>query len=687
MSQFSNRLAGESSPYLLQHAHNPVDWFPWGDEAFEIARRTDKPILLSIGYSSCHWCHVMERESFEDEETAKFMNQHFINIKVDREERPDIDDIYMDAVQTMTGSGGWPLNVFLTPDLKPFFGGTYFPPKRMYNMPSWMEVLENIHHNYIQNKEKITEQANNLTLHLKDANNFGNFIAEELRHSLEIFTEEKLEELIENLLERADYEHGGFGTAPKFPQSFSLKLLLQNHFFTGNNSALSHALLTLDKMSMGGLYDHIGGGFARYSTDAHWLVPHFEKMLYDNALLLDVYAEAYKITGSSWYETVIRQTIDFVKREMMSGEKGFYSAIDADSEGVEGKYYVWEKKEIDEILGENANIFSEYYGIEEESNWEEGNILHIRSSIKEFSQNKGISEETLSVILNEGRKKLLEIRDKRIRPLTDDKILLSWNALMNYSLVNAWKALGDEDYLELAEQNMQFLLENFRDPSAQGGLLHSYKNKTATIPGFLDDYSNIIRALIQLQEATGKIWYLDEARRIMEICTEKFSEKGTGFFYYTPFGQEHTIIRKKEIYDNAVPSGNSIMAWNLYYLGVIYDRQDWKERAEILCSNLEKLIIKYPSSFGNWGIMFQGLVFGIPEVVVTGKNINEIHRNLLRIFLPEFVYQSTSIERATYPLLGNKPVEANPQIFVCRNYTCKKPVGSIAEFEKEIKNR
>lgn len=685
MPQFTNRLAGESSPYLQQHAHNPVDWYPWGEEAFETARRTGKPILLSIGYSSCHWCHVMERESFEDEEIARLMNAYFVNIKVDREERPDVDDIYMDAVLTMTGSGGWPLNVFLTPDLKPFYGGTYFPPKRMYNMPSWREVLENIHYNYQEHRDKIQEQADHLTAHMKDANNFGNLVSEELKLAGNPFSSEKVEEMIGNLLERADTLNGGFGNAPKFPQTFSLKLLLQHYYHTGRQDCRDIVLLSLDKMSRGGLYDHIGGGFARYSTDAVWLVPHFEKMLYDNALLIDLYAEAFKLTKDEWYARVVRQSIDFVQREMMSDEKGFYSAMDADSEGVEGKYYVWEKSEIDEVLGEDAAIFAAFYGIEEQRNWEEGNILHIRKPLKEFAAEKGMEEKVLAEKLDAASRKLLAIRQNRVHPLTDDKILLSWNALMNASLVNAWKALGEDRYLELAKENMDFLLRAFREPGGREGLMHSYKNQHSSIPGFLDDYANTIRALIRLQEATGHMEYLEEARRLMEVCTDRFSEKGTGFFYYTPFGMEDIIIRKKEIYDNAVPSGNSIMAWNLYYLGVVFDRQDWKERAGLMCSTLERLITKYPSSFGNWGILFQALCYGIPEVVLTGENINELHRILLRNFLPEFVYQTTTKAREDYPLLGKKPVEANPLIFVCRNYTCKKPVGTEEEFLEEMK--
>lgn len=683
MPKFTNRLIRETSPYLLQHAHNPVDWFPWGKEAFDIAVKEDKPILVSIGYSSCHWCHVMEKESFEDEATARFMNDHFVNIKVDREERPDVDMIYMEALQAMTGQGGWPLNVFLTPELQPFFGGTYFPPEKRFNMPSWREVLENILHNYQKFRKEITRQAENLTGHLHETSSLSRFIAEGLKDIELVFTREKSAEMVENLMNQADTLNGGFGNAPKFPQSFSLKLLMQHYFFTGNKSVLNHVMLSLDKMSMGGLYDHLGGGFARYTTDSKWIIPHFEKMLYDNALLLDIYAEAFKITGNLWYARVIRQSIEFIQREMMSVEKGFYSALDADSEGVEGKFYTWKEEGIANVLQEEAELFSAYYGVKQEGNHEGENILHIPLKSLEFAAARGLPEEELLQKLELCRQKLFAVREKRIRPETDDKILISWNALMNYTLVNAWKAIGDGHYLQLAEENMAFLLKKFKN--SRGGLMHTYKNGTAAIEGFLDDYAFTIRALINLQEATGKTDYLDKALSLTEYVIKEFDDGEEGYFYFTPQGQEDVLVRKKEIYDNATPSGNSIMAWNLCYLGVVFDKPEWRKRAETMVGKLEKLVLKYPSSFGMWGIQFQSLSYGIPEVVVIGENINEFHRNILRIFLPEHVYQSTSSEKPTLPLLANKPVEAASKVYICRNFTCEKPLGSIEEFKKGIR--
>ena len=424
----SNHLINESSIYLLQHAHNPVDWYPWGKEALDKSVKEGKPILLSIGYAACHWCHVMERESFEDEETAKLMNEYFINIKVDREERPDIDHIYMDAVQAMTGSGGWPLNVFLTPDLKPFYGGTYFPPVNAHNRISWKEVLQRIHITYQEKKEEINQQADRLTEHLISSNTFGMDVSKE--NNDEFYSEKTLQTIADNIINSADNVWGGFGKAPKFPQTFSIQYLLIHYHYTKDINALNIATLALDKMIYGGIYDQIGGGFSRYSTDTKWQIPHFEKMLYDNALLLSVIAEAYQITGNELYAKTIRQTIAFLKREMLSEEGGFYSALDADSEGIEGKFYTWSKSEIDNILGEDAELFCKYFQVTEEGNWEETNILWCKNGLNEFAVENNLNAELIAVIIEVGINKLLKEREKRIRPHLDDKTLLNWNALM-----------------------------------------------------------------------------------------------------------------------------------------------------------------------------------------------------------------------------------------------------------------
>ncbi|HJU45609.1 MAG TPA: thioredoxin domain-containing protein, partial [Chitinophagaceae bacterium] len=486
----ANRLVHETSPYLLQHAHNPVDWFPWGEEALEKAKREDKPILVSIGYAACHWCHVMERESFENEETAAIMNEHFVNIKIDREERPDLDHIYMDAVQAMTGSGGWPLNVFLTPDCRPFYGGTYFPPKPAFNRASWTEILQQVSDAFKNKRTEIDAQADNLTDYLERSNSF------ESKFKMDINAgpgEADLHTIYNNCMKNADRKEGGFGNAPKFPQTFTIQYLLRYYHFTKKTAALEQACLSLDKMVQGGIYDQVGGGFARYSTDAEWLAPHFEKMLYDNALLVSVLSEAYQLTNRELYRRAIEQTMDFIHREMLSPENGFYSALDADSEGEEGKFYVWDKTEIDEVLGDDAELFCAFYDVSEQGNWEGHNILRVKKPAEEFAAERGMSPEELEQRLQKSRSLLLERRSQRIRPALDDKILLSWNSLMNMAYSKAYTVLQKEEYRQQAVSNMQFMLKAFatQSPSAvaeqalagrdcaettTGGFHHTYKN-------------------------------------------------------------------------------------------------------------------------------------------------------------------------------------------------------------------
>ena len=443
----TNRLIHETSPYLLQHAHNPVDWYPWGDEAFERARAEDKPVLVSIGYAACHWCHVMERESFEHEEVAAIMNELFINIKVDREERPDVDHIYMDAVQAMSGSGGWPLNVFLTPDRKPFYGGTYFPTQRAFNRPSWTEVLHSLSNAYKTQKQEILQQAEQLTEHLKASNAFGLSVTDPAG----LFTEGNITEAYHNIMHQADRQWGGFGKAPKFPQTFAIGFLLRYAHLEGVEEARQQALLSLDKMKQGGIYDHVGGGFARYSTDTEWLVPHFEKMLYDNALLVSVLAEAYQLTDDERYEEVIEETLQFVERELMHAEGGFYSALDADSEGEEGRFYVWSEEEIQQVLGPEAELFCAYFDVSEKGNWEGKNILWVKVPLHQFALERNMDPALLASFIIRSKQKLLEQRSKRVRPQLDDKILLGWNALMASAYCNAFAATGNDHYRDVAQ--------------------------------------------------------------------------------------------------------------------------------------------------------------------------------------------------------------------------------------------
>lgn len=670
----ANHLIHETSPYLLQHAHNPVNWYPWGEEALQKAVAEDKPILVSIGYAACHWCHVMERESFEDESTAELMNAHFINIKIDREERPDLDHIYMDAVQAMSGSGGWPLNVFLTPAAKPFFGGTYFPPVRAYNRASWKEVLEGIHKSYTEKKHEVEAQAENLTAHLLSANAFG--IQQPTGDAL--FSEEKLQTIADNILVNADKEWGGFGMAPKFPQSFSIQYLLRHYHFTKHEPSLKQALLSLDKMIDGGIYDQLGGGFARYSTDNEWLAPHFEKMLYDNALLVGVLSEAFQLTKNKKYADAIRHTLAFIEREMLSDEHGFYSALDADSEGVEGKFYTWSDKEIKELLKEDAALFSAFYDVSEKGNWEHTNILRVLKPLPLFAAEHSFTEAAFAEKISGWQKVLMQYRDTRIRPQLDDKILLGWNALMNTAYAKAYAALGDKHFKETAIRNMEFLEE--RMANKDGSWHHTYKGQSR-IPAFLDDYAYLIQSYIHLQEITGHGDYLLKAKTLTEWVIQNFEEADTGFFFYTNRYQNDVIVRKKEVYDGAVPSGNAVMAHNLLYLSIVFDKPEWAERTSGLLSALNNAVTKYPGSFGVWAMAQQNLTIGMLEVAITGKLAAEHLAPVLEKFIPNKIVQAEETKSALFPLLAGKMggEAGRTTFYLCKNYACKAPFFTIEE--------
>ncbi|MGN6416683.1 MAG: thioredoxin domain-containing protein [Pseudobacter sp.] len=684
MAKFTNRLAKESSPYLLQHAHNPVDWYPWGPEALEKAKAENKPILVSIGYAACHWCHVMEKESFEDEATAALMNQHFVNIKIDREERPDLDHIYMDAVQAMTGSGGWPLNVFLNPEAKPFYGGTYYPPKPVHNRPSWKDVLEGVANAFRDKRADIDAQADQLTQHLVNANGFGL-----TNHAVDIapdtlFTKDKVDEMFTAIMKQADQVEGGFGKAPKFPQTFTIRFLLHYHHRTKNAEALQQACLSLDKMIDGGIYDQLGGGFARYSTDTEWLAPHFEKMLYDNALLVQVLCDAYQITGNWRYKRAIEQTLDFVKREWLSPENGFYAALDADSEGVEGRYYVWSREETDRLLGEEAALFNEFYDVTPHGNWEHTNILRIREMPADIADAWEITEEELWRRMDAAAAILLKHRETRIRPGLDDKQLLGWNAMMNTAFSKAYATLGKKEYLELAKANMEFMLSRFR--AQDGSFHHTYKAGTAKYPAFLDDYACLAEALIQLQEVSGDKQHLVEAKALTSHVLDKFSEEETGFFFYTPSAQADIIVRKKEVYDGAVPSGNAVMASNLFYLGMVFDEGTWKERAAGMCAGLLQAVTRYPTSFGVWASLIQAFSYGIPEIVIVGGNFATLREEFLKTFIPFRIFQSSLQADEQFPLLSGKPDYPETLIFLCKNYACNAPVNEVNALKKQLEH-
>ncbi len=676
-STHTNRLIEETSPYLLQHAHNPVDWYPWGEEALQKAKEADKPILVSIGYAACHWCHVMERESFEDESTATMMNEWFINIKIDREERPDLDHIYMDAVQAITGSGGWPLNVFLTPEAKPFYGGTYFPPVRAHNRASWKEILEGIHKAYQEKKQEILSQAENLTEHLQSANKFGiQPSAGEKIHTAITITD--LEMITQNLLQTADTVWGGFGRAPKFPQTFSIQYLLRQYHFTKNEAALKQALLSIDKMIDGGIHDQLGGGFSRYSTDNEWLAPHFEKMLYDNALLISVIAEAYQITGHQHYANTIKACIEFIEREMTSEEGGFYSALDADSEGIEGKFYTWSFEEINDLLNEDAGIFCKYYQIVKGGNWEHTNILWVRESVENFANEHQLDQIDFENLLARSKKILFDTRSKRIRPALDDKILLGWNALMNTAYSKAYAALGIATYKERAIQHMAFMVQQFQQ--SEGSWRHTYKAGKAKQPAFLDDYAYLIQAMIHLQEITGDGSYLLKSRELVELLLLHFSDSETGFFYYTHDLQNDVILRKKEIYDGATPSGNAVMALNLYYLSKVFERRDWENLSIRLTASLQDSIIKYPGSFGIWASICQLLQFGTVEIAITGREFAQNLQKAIKNYIPNKIIQSGETNPCNFPLLAQRETEQSVAFYICRNNTCLRPFYKIEDF-------
>jgi len=674
MKKFQNRLIHETSPYLLQHAHNPVNWFPWGDEALEKAKAEDKPILVSIGYSACHWCHVMERESFENEATADFMNKHFVNIKVDREERPDLDHIYMDAVQALTGSGGWPLNVFLTPEGKPFYGGTYYPPQRAFNRASWMETLQSLINIYTERREEINKQSENMVNHLVQANSLGTNPG-----SIEdvILNEQSAGEITANILKTADKVWGGFGNAPKFPQTQSIQYLLRYHHFTKDEHALKQALLSLDKMIEGGIYDQLGGGFARYSTDAEWLAPHFEKMLYDNALLISLISEAYQLTHNERYLQVIAETFDFINEELTHEKGGFFAALDADSEGVEGKYYVWSFEEVQNLLEEDAGIFCEYYNISPAGNWEHKNILRVLVPPDHFANEKGLSMERLNQILSHGRLKLKKERSKRIKPGLDDKIILGWNALMNSACSKAYQATGNETYLMLALTNMEFIWGNLR--SEDDSFFHTWKDGKSKYPAFLDDYAYLVEALLLLHQVSADTEWLKKARSLTEHVIQEFSEDDGPYFYYTHRNQKDVILRKREMYDGATPSGNSIMASNILQLAMYFDLTGYRERSFQMVHNFSQPVISYPTSFAAWAGVILQLVYPPLEIAILGPGYSEALKELNQAYLLQKIIMASETESAEFPLLAGKKADSEIKFYLCQNFSCQKPVYRIAE--------
>jgi uncharacterized protein len=683
-----NRLIDEASPYLKQHAHNPVDWYPWGREALEAARRLDRPIFLSIGYSACHWCHVMERESFENAEVARLLNENFVPIKVDREERPDLDQIYMTAVQILTGQGGWPMSVFLTPELKPFYGGTYFPPDDRYGRPSFKRVLSAVDDAWRTKRDEIVHSSDEITQHL-------NVVSQ---------TQADPGELGPDLIRKAvvvlghsfDPTFGGFGSAPKFPQATELRLLLRAWKRFDDEGALQMARLTLDRMAMGGMNDQLGGGFHRYSTDQRWLVPHFEKMLYDNALLSLAYLEAYQATGEPLYREVVEETLGYVQREMTSPEGAFYSSQDADSEGEEGKFFVWSAEEIEEALGsEAADLFEDVYGVSADGNWEGGNILHRTKTYPQQAALRHLEVATLRRLLDEARRKLLEVRSGRTRPMRDEKVLTSWNALMIDSFAQASQALQQPAYARAAAGAADFILKRMRSP--QGRLWRSWSaGVEPKINAYLDDYAFFINSLVSLYETTFEPRWLEEAIQLARVMIDQFWDSREGGFFYTGRDHEVLIARTKDSHDGSVPSGNSLAAFGLLRLSKLTDQGDLRETAEKTLRHFRGLMERTPQAAAQVLIGLDFYLGPVLEFAVVGNRESDELRNVLHVvrsgFLPNKVValkaagEDQPHVEELIPLLAGKKALAPVTTYICQNYACQAPLLDERALEMALKS-
>lgn len=672
----TNHLINETSPYLLQHAHNPVNWHAWNDESLEEAKTKDKMLLISIGYAACHWCHVMEQESFEDPEVAALMNEHFVCIKVDREERPDVDQIYMDAAMLVSGSGGWPLNALALQDGSPFFAGTYFPKK------SWMELLRYFAQLYQGERKKIEEQAAHLSQGIRSA---GLVRMPEIRDSLkDIIHPPTGHSLPEVILMHVDKELGGLTGNMKFAMPNVWNSLLEvpaDKALPEDGETLIKK--TLDKMALGGLFDQVGGGFSRYTTDKFWHVPHFEKMLYDNAQLVSLYSHAFQKWQTPLYEQVVRRSLAFIEREMMSPEGVFYSSLDADSDGEEGKFYVWEKEEIEKILGKDAAPYFNYFGITSSGNWEDGKNIPDHNYAQTLSAfNEKSAAETKAQQIEEWNAQLLDARSVRVRPATDDKILTSWNALMISGYCRAYRTFGDKEYLDSAMTATDFILENLS--AEDGGLFRNYKNGKATIPAFLDDYAFMIEALFELYQVSFEEKYLHKAISLIQHCEKYFGDKEHALWYYTDQRfSERLIARKPEISDNVIPASNSQMAKNLFWAGQYFDNEYYRNQSVRMLETMAGEMQQHPVYHSNW---LSALVWHLHppfEVAVVGKEWQERLRHLQQRHLPHVLWMG-GIENFILPLLEGKGKAGKTVIYVCRNKACKQPVEQIEEAVKQL---
>jgi uncharacterized protein YyaL (SSP411 family) len=667
---YTNELIHESSPYLLQHAHNPVNWYPWGGAAMKKAKAENKMLIISIGYAACHWCHVMEHESFEDTGVARLMNDHFVAIKVDREERPDIDQIYMTAAQLITGGGGWPLNAVALADGQPFYAGTYFPKK------NWMEMLSYFIALHTNKPGELVAQAEAVTKGIRGAENVS-FVPGDT-----LFTKQDLNQQFEAFLPRVDFSKGGTSRAPKFPMPSTWEFLLQFYHDTHRADALKAVDATLTAMARGGIYDQLGGGFARYSTDADWHVPHFEKMLYDNAQLVSLYAHAYQLTKNPLYKKVVVETLEFINRELTSPEGGFYASLDADSEGEEGKFYVWTNADLEKLLGDRAPVFEAYYNCTAAGNWEHGNNILLRKETDAATAKRlGMTEKELTTQIAAGRQRLLAERAKRIRPALDHKILTAWNALMLKGCVQAYRALGDQQYLDAAIKNAVFLEKHAL--LADGEVLRSFPDAKPAVHGLLDDYAFTISAFIDLYHATFQEKWLWKANELAAYSISHFADTASGMLFYTHDKYAALIARKMEVADNVIPSSNSEMANNFFRLGLLFYNDSLVARARQMLVNVKEDMGKQIAYYANWGTLEIGFVSPPYEVAILGAAAVPFRQSLDEHYLPNVLVSGGAAEGGL-PLLANKLIPQQTTIYVCSNKSCKKPVTAVAEAVEQL---
>ncbi len=668
-----NRLAGETSPYLLQHANNPVDWYPWGEDALRRAQAEDKPIFLSIGYAACHWCHVMEHESFEDPALAAVMNEHFINVKVDREERPDLDQIYMNAVVALTGHGGWPMSVFLTPQGVPFYGGTYFPPVPRHGMPAFVDLLRAVADAWRNRREEIERSGSGLLEHIR---------REVRRADSPALSADTLEAAYRTLERSYDLAHGGWGGAPKFPQPMTIEFLLRTHARTGERSALAMATSTLETMARGGIYDHLGGGFHRYATDAVWLIPHFEKMLYDNAQLARVYVHAWQVTRDPAFRRIAEETLDYIVREMTDPAGGFYSSQDADSEGEEGKFYVWPLEEVHDVLGEDARLFAEAYGVTARGNFEGSNILHAAKPRDVLAAEHGVPADAVEARLAAARRTLFERRASRVRPGLDDKVLAAWNGLTLAAFADAARVFDRADYRAIAEANADFLLSHLRAPD--GRLLRAWRAGRARLNAYLEDYAGVTDGLLALYEATFEPRWFVEARRMLEQVIAHFRDP-TGGFFDTSDDHETLITRPRDVQDNATPSGSAMATLVLLRLAALTGEGHYRDLAEGALQQVQPMAGAYPTAFAHWLCALDFALAAPREVAIVGDPRAGDTRALLEVAAkPYRPNQVLAVGRpgedSPVPLLaGREPVAGRATAYVCEHFACRTPVTGPAE--------